>query len=396
MATWESIYQDAKAAGCKWPEVLSAQFILESGHGQYQSGKFNYFGIKAGENEAGTVTETQEWSNGKFITIKDKFKDFANQRECVQWLVDHWYKDWSGHKGVNRAKTADECCDLLVVEKYATDPEYSAKLKKIVREYYKPSTAGSVATEGEEIELENFFTFFDNLPHQVKGIQALESEIRKVAPGLLMESAEWVKEYRQVQVKEVKQPPSPIAGDLVQLNVPYLYQLDSHVEGQGWRMCFSSTNAMLLEFLKPGTLKGPQADDTYLRKVFNYGDTTSAEAQVKALAAYGLKASFKTNGTSKRAKELLRQGIPVPVGVLHHGKSSSPSGSGHWLLLVGFDEAGKNWICHDPYGEMDVVNGNYLKNTPTAGRFVRYSYSNLNRRWLVGGEGDGWFVEAVK
>ena len=73
----------------------------------------------------------------------------------------------------------------------------------------------------------------------------------------------------------------PIAGDLVQLDVPYLYQLDSEVMGgrHAGRSCFSSTNAMLAEHLRPGTLKGTQADDAYLLKVFEYGDTTSAEAR---------------------------------------------------------------------------------------------------------------------
>ena len=64
------------------------------------------------------------------------------------------------------------------------------------------------------------------------------------------------------------------------------------------------------------------------------------------------------------------------------------------MLLVGFDDASGHWICHDPFGEMDVVNGGYVSNAPTVGRYVRYSYKNFTPRWCVAGDGDGWFVEA--
>ena len=93
------------------------------------------------------------------------------------------------------------------------------------------------------------------------------------------------------------------------------------------------------------------------------------------------------------AKAQLRQQSPVPIGVLHEGHVSQPVGGGHWVLLVGFDDLNEQWIVHDPNGEMDVVNGGYVSHGPTDGRFVRYSYKNLNRRWMVAGEGDGWFIE---
>lgn len=248
-----------------------------------------------------------------------------------------------------------------------------------------------------EVDLVDFFRHFSAYEHQLAAVEMLSEELSMA--GLLDPESEWIKEYRRsiaTLPTVIKEPPAPLAGSFVQLSVPYLYQLDSDTD-QGPRMCFSSTNAMLIEGLEPGTLRGDdQEDDAYLNRVFEYGDTTSADAQVRALRSYGIDAEFRTDGTSQMAKDLLRAGIPVPIGVLIRGSASKPHGGGHWILLVGFDDKNKQWICHDPNGEMDVLNGGYVSWAPSAGRYVRYSYYNLNRRWMVAGEGDGWMVEAVR
>jgi GH24 family phage-related lysozyme (muramidase) len=250
-----------------------------------------------------------------------------------------------------------------------------------------------------EVSLIDFFTYFDGSYHQKQAVRVLQDALH--GHDVLSPGHEWVATFRNHDlvddsIEEVNQPASPIQGDLVQLNVPYMYQLDSEVAGQGGRMCFSSTNSMLVEYLKPGTLKGAsQADDAYLLQVLEYGDTTSAEAQVAALGYYGITARFRMDGTTEAAKNLLRKSIPVPIGVLHKGPASSPTGTGHWLLLVGFDNASGEWICHDPNGEMDCARGGYVSNSPTAGRYVRYSFKNLDQRWIVAGEGDGWYVETL-
>lgn len=250
--------------------------------------------------------------------------------------------------------------------------------------------------KGAEINLKDFFEFYGSEYHQERAIQILQDALH--GNPVLNPGHEWVVTYRTPAtdpIEEVHQPSAPIQGSLVQLNVPYLYQLDSEIEGQAGRMCFSSTNAMLVEYLLPGVLRdSDQADDAYLEQVLEFGDTTSADAQIRALESYGIEAQFRQDGTTDEVKDLLRLGMPVPVGVLHHGSVNAPTGGGHWLLLVGFDEASGHWICHDPYGEMDVVGGGYVSTAPTAGRYVRYSFQNFTPRWCVAGDGDGWFVEA--
>ena len=55
-------------------------------------------------------------------------------QDCVNDLVEKWYEDYRGYKGVNRAETVEECCKLLVQEGYATDVHYASKLMRIINQ----------------------------------------------------------------------------------------------------------------------------------------------------------------------------------------------------------------------------------------------------------------------
>jgi hypothetical protein len=126
--SWEGIYTAAAMAGSKFPAVTAAQWALESAYGKYVSGKNNFFGIKG----PGTSKTTwEDYGNGP-VTIVAQFRDFSTPEECVQYLVDRWYRDYKGYRGVNRANSNAECARLLKVEGYATDPAYTQKLINII------------------------------------------------------------------------------------------------------------------------------------------------------------------------------------------------------------------------------------------------------------------------
>ena len=183
--------------------------------------------------------------------------------------------------------------------------------------------------------------------------------------------------------------PEPVKHDSkLLLNTPYYSQRDNYRDAN--RTCFSSSCAMLVATMNPGSIAN---DDEYIETVFELGDTTDASVQVRALEIHGVNASFRQDGGWSDIDSLLTQGIPVPIGVLHHGSVSSPSGGGHWLVVVGRTEDNSAYICNDPYGEMDLVNGGYPK---TNGKHVVYSKKNLGPRWLVEGPGSGWFIRAKK
>jgi predicted chitinase len=171
--------------------------------------------------------------------------------------------------------------------------------------------------------------------------------------------------------------------------VPQFYsQMDSQVSGQAVRSCRSSTTAMAIKFHKPQALLGSNADDTFLRTVLKYGDTTEPEPQRKAALEYGIKLTNYTNGTPTALLEALKRG-PVGVGFLHHGPVSAPRGGGHWILLIGATET--HGIFHDPYGELDVVNGGYVK-IGSGGKGVRYSWKNFLPRWASPSIGPGFYT----
>lgn len=172
------------------------------------------------------------------------------------------------------------------------------------------------------------------------------------------------------------------------LQVRYFSQRDSATQ-HALRMCFSSSCAMLLETLKPGTLVGPNGDDAYLGRVLRYGDTTEATSQIKALQSYGVEAQMVRNASWKTIEAQIDKGIPVPLGILHKGPVGAPTGGGHWICAIGYSDDAI--IVHDPFGDLDLVRGAYLNNW---GARLRYSKKNLGLRWMIEGPGSGWAILA--
>ena len=187
------------------------------------------------------------------------------------------------------------------------------------------------------------------------------------------------------------------SGDLVQgktLSVKYFPQRDSATT-HALRMCFSSSCAMMADYLKPTAIQVAEQEDDYYMKnfVFKYGDTTNSTAQIQALRNLGITAQFRNNLYQSDIESQINKGIPVPIGILHHGSVSAPRGGGHWVCIIGWDKKTGEYIVHDPYGELDIINGGYYGSTNGASR--RYSYANLNKRWMVEGHGSGWGIIAT-
>jgi len=175
------------------------------------------------------------------------------------------------------------------------------------------------------------------------------------------------------------------------LTVKYFPQRDSATT-HAHRMCFSSSCAMAADYVKPNAISvSEQEDDYYMRNyVFRHGDTTDSNAQIAALRDLGITANFRKNLSRNDIKAQIDKNIPVPVGILHHGHVSAPRGGGHWVCIIGYDDNAQQYIVHDPYGELDLVNGGYYGSTNGASE--RYSYSNFDKRWLVEGPKTGWGI----
>jgi len=177
------------------------------------------------------------------------------------------------------------------------------------------------------LDLHNFFKFYDdkNADH-VAAVQWLEDNL----PAEYMDDSEteWVQIFRT-------KPPTPAV-----LAVPYFNQVDNYRDAH--RTCNSSSCAMCLEFLKPGSLKGAKGDDAYVQKVFAIGDSTDHAVQTRVLEGYGVKSHFSYNLSFADIDKSLSAGKPVVIGILHRGSLYAPTG-GHMVVVIGTNPDGKGY-----------------------------------------------------
>ena len=223
-----------------------------------------------------------------------------------------------------------------------------------------------------QIDLHNFFKFYDeNNPKHVAAVDQLEIDLFTKSQDLLQNESNWIRIYRS------KATPSTSV-----LDVPWFPQTDNYRDAN--RTCNSSSCAMCLEYLKPGTLKGEKGDDAYVQKVFAIGDSTDHTVQTKVLESYGVKSQFSYNLSFADIDKSLSAGNPVVIGILHRGSLSSPTG-GHMIVVSG--KKGSDYVVNDPYGSL---NDGYT-GAVTNGRGAVYKKSELTCRWLENGKDKtGW------
>lgn len=116
--------------------VTLAQAILETGWGDATIGDAkNLFGIK-GTGPAGTLSvPTQEFENGRYVTIRDNFRKYHSWEESVE---DHaqFFQENSRYKpAFNYSNDADRFAREIAKAGYATDPKYADKLIDLMKEF---------------------------------------------------------------------------------------------------------------------------------------------------------------------------------------------------------------------------------------------------------------------
>jgi hypothetical protein len=219
------------------------------------------------------------------------------------------------------------------------------------------------------------FEAYKGESQQVSGIWQLYADIRagKKPEEILIEEAPWARTFSEKR---------PGANPLVR---PYFWQSDNGPEG--WRQCQTSSIAM--ELAGQG-VRGIVDDLDYLRIVNRFGDTTVQETHRQALAFLKVKATFAKDWAPNTIKACIDRGVGYVAGILHHGPNTAATGGGHYVEVIGY--TGIYYICHDPFGELDMVNGGWANRAKGAGKLIRYTQANFHRRWDVNGERWGWVI----
>lgn len=119
-------------------EVMMAQAILETGWGRSKLAKEhnNYFGIKEyRKNSKGAKLMTTEYVNGKKKRLRAKFRVYDTPQDCFKDRYE-WFKSNYRYDDLDFDELDYVDFSLELQERgYATDPDYSLHLIKIIKKY---------------------------------------------------------------------------------------------------------------------------------------------------------------------------------------------------------------------------------------------------------------------
>ena len=176
-------------------------------------------------------------------------------------------------------------------------------------------------------------------------------------------------------------------GKVIQ-DVPYINQRANKADKYGRpgdTQCYSTTMAMWVAQL---TGKPMTAED-YNKVRSEYGISTEAYPQKRALADFGIDSVLETGQSWESLRKEVQAGYPVPVGFKYKG-------SGHWGMVVGYKNNG--FVVHDPFGQLNF--GGTWKKTNSAGDKTggpgKYYFMDKNLFQNQLPDGDVWMWRAPR
>lgn len=150
------------------PKLLTlAQAALESAWGD-KAPQNNFFGIKAGTAYKGKsqVFDTTEFINGKAKKLKQTFRAYDNPVDCFTDYAEVLKKNWPDAAAMSDPIAAAKAL-VSGKRKYATDPDYAAKIGKIIGKlkwFAEPKKEVNMKTEKTEIKI--IARGVDNIPYR--------------------------------------------------------------------------------------------------------------------------------------------------------------------------------------------------------------------------------------
>lgn len=138
-----------------YPSIQMAQAALESGWGtsQLSTKANNYFGVKWGGSGAYVAMPTQEYVNGHYITVTEKFAKYNSVRESLEGnarlLANGLSWNHNYYSGAWRSKASNYKEAAYGLQgKYATAPDYAAKLIRVIETYHLQEMDGGYINDG--------------------------------------------------------------------------------------------------------------------------------------------------------------------------------------------------------------------------------------------------------
>jgi flagellar protein FlgJ len=142
---WSSVQEVARRIGVS-AEIIFAQLALESNWGRSELTRTanNFGGIKAVGNEPYVIRRTREVFNGVSTYINARFKKYDSVQEGIAGYGE-FITNNPRYQAFVGANTIDEELRAIQASGYATDPQYSAKLRSVINNMPSFNKAGPAA-----------------------------------------------------------------------------------------------------------------------------------------------------------------------------------------------------------------------------------------------------------
>ena len=349
----------ARALGEPFPEVLAAQWALESAWGQSPSGKNNLFGIKARRGEPSTQVVTHEQDGaGTASKVTAGFRDYDSVLEGIRARVALTSSNPSyARHGYFQATTSREALQALKTAGYATDREYVAKLVSFMLSMGINPDLPVQAAAGKPAQVLEV-----RRPAQAVATAAEPAETPADLKALMSKSvldAEEIATARDMieQVQDTEQRHELYLT--LQGKVPYHNQRNNASKegghGIGDSMCNLTSLAMALETLgiaNPEPKHFPQFEDYLeaLRVQNRLPARASMDGWGGVAHAMGVRyqivgGDVKKGQNGRYGKEWWEQHVLPALG---QGDAATMSIGGHIVRIQGVGEGGL--VVDDPYG----------------------------------------------
>jgi hypothetical protein len=175
-------------------------------------------------------------------------------------------------------------------------------------------------------------------------------------------------------------------GDLRYLpDVPYFQHTEAARDNV--RHSLVCTLSAVLIYLGIGNI---ESYEDYLEMLSKHGDGSFRADHRHAFIERGLTFAFSSSIGPLEVQDAIDAGIPAVLQVAYRGTQKTPYGFNYYVLIHGYSPT--HWLCHDPCGRLDLVNGFWASESRESGESILYSRSEIENRLFRGGgaSGVGW------